>query len=60
LVTLPSNLGTVYKIKIELQTKFVTLVQEKEWTGDSVIDICNRDQNIQKVVPKMEEHGPKV
>ena len=30
-------------IKIELQTKF-NLIHEKEWTGDTIIDICNRYQ----------------
>lgn len=38
-------------IKIELQTKF-NLIHEKEWTGDSVIDICNRYQISRKVYYK--------
>ena len=41
-VTLLSLLGSVYKI--ELQTKY-NLLQEKEWTGDTVTDIC-----IQKMI----------
>jgi transposase len=40
-VTLPTLLGSVYKI--ELQTKF-NLIHEKEWTGDTVTDICARYQ----------------
>ena len=40
-MTLPTLLGSVYKI--ELQTKF-NLIHEKEWTGDTVTDICARYQ----------------